>query len=66
MKLFKKNQINYDSINAMTVKADYIGINNEYGHYEIGNKIGKTAKIQLENYTLVFSGGILVDIMKEG
>jgi len=70
MKIKKINvgELNSSSINSQTVSSDIIKINNEYGHYEIGNNIGKTEELLLEKYILVFKGGILVDIQerKEG
>lgn len=53
---------NIEDINAMTIGADIISVNNEYGHYEIGGKIGQTVELELEKYNLIFVGGILVDV----
>lgn len=57
---FKKK--NYDS---MVVSGDIIAVNTIYGHYEIGNKIGLTATIELENKILYFIGGILVEVKEK-
>lgn len=62
--LFKKKKTN-SSIDAMTISADIIHVNNEYGHYEVGNSIGKTITLKLENYTLEYKGGILVGVKEE-
>ena len=62
--LFKKKKTN-SSIDAMTISADIIHVNNEYGHYEVGDNIGKTITLKLENYTLEYKGGILVGVKEE-
>ena len=50
------------SINGMTISGDFISVNNKFGHYEIGEQIGKTITLNLEKYKLTFVGGILVEI----
>lgn len=57
-----KGKVNAEDIKTMTISADIIAINNKYGHFEIDNKVGKTVEIELEKYTLIFIGGILVDV----
>ena len=72
MKLFKKKnneefnikRINASTINSTTIGADYISINNDYGHFEIGDNVGKTYNVKVDNKILVFKGGILVDIVE--
>jgi hypothetical protein len=71
MKLFRKKEedlnvkrINASAINSMTIGADYISINNDYGHFEIGDNVGKTYNVKVDNKILVFKGGILVDIVE--
>lgn len=58
-------KVNASSVNAMSVSADIISVNNDMGHFEIGNETGKTASVKTDNCTLVFKGGILVDIIEE-
>jgi hypothetical protein len=60
----EQNKINVSSVKAMSVAADIIAVNNKYGHYEIGDEIGKTYDLKIENYILVFKGGILVNIIE--
>lgn len=60
--MFRKNEINASSVKAMTVNADFISVNTELGHYEIGNEIGITKTIQLDKYKLKIVGGIIVGI----
>lgn len=64
MKFFKKDnkRINAESINSMTISADFIGINTEYGHFEIANKIGVTKELELEKYIIKIVGGIIVEV----
>ena len=57
-----KGEINASSIKSMTVSADFISVNTNYGHYEIGNEIGITKIIQLDNYKIKIVGGIVVGI----
>lgn len=49
-------EINASSINTMTIGADIISINNEFGHYEIGKYQGFTGEIN----GAIFIGGICV------
>lgn len=49
-------EINASSINSITVGADYISINNEFGHYEIGKYQGFTGEIN----GAIFKGGICI------
>lgn len=58
-------KITGSSINGMTVSGDFIAVNTDKGHYEIGNKIGRTTTITLDKHTLVFIGGILVEVRKD-
>lgn len=60
--MFRKNEVNASSVSAMTVNADFISVNTNYGHYEIGNEIGITKTIQLDKYKLKIVGGIIVGI----
>lgn len=60
--MFRKNEINASSVKAMTVNADFIAVNTNYGHYEIGNEIGITKTIQLDKYKIKIVGGIIVGI----
>lgn len=60
-----KGKVNAEDIKAMTIGADIISVNNEYGHYEIGGKVGKTVELELEKYNLIFVGGILIDIKEK-
>lgn len=61
--LFKrKNRINADDIQAMSVSADIISTNSEFGHYNVGEFTGKTFELKTDNYILKFIGGILVDV----
>jgi len=62
--LFKKKKTN-SSIDAMIISADIVHVNNEYGHYEVGNNIGKTITLKLGNYILDYKGGILVNVKEE-
>lgn len=64
MKFFKKDnkKINAESINSMTISADFIGINTKYGHYEIANQVGVTKELELEKYIIKIVGGIIVDV----
>lgn len=64
MKFFKKDnkRINAESINSMTISADFIGINTEYGHFEIANQVGVTKELELEKYIIKIVGGIIVDV----
>lgn len=61
----KKNQISASSVTAISISADVIGTNNEYGHFTIGNEIGKTCEVKIDNKILIYKGGLLIDI-KEG
>lgn len=58
-------RVNASEIEAMTIGADIISVNNEGGHFEIGDNVGITAKVKIANMTLEFVGGILVKIIKE-
>lgn len=60
----KDNRINASSVKAISVSADYMAVNNEYGHFEIGDNVGKTYNVKVDNKILVFKGGILVDIVE--
>ena len=57
-----KGEINASSVKSMTVSADFIAVNTNFGHYEIGNEIGITKIIQLDKYKLKIVGGIIVGI----
>ena len=57
-----KGEINASSVKSMTVSADFIAVNTNFGHYEIGNEIGITKTIQLDKYKLKIVGGIIVGI----
>ena len=59
-------KVNASEINTQTISADIISINNEYGHFEIGDCIGKNLNLVIDNYVLAFKGGILVDIKPKG
>lgn len=58
----KKNKIDKSSINAISISADIVSTNTEYGHFNCGDYIGKTYTLQLDNHILEFKGGILVDV----
>ena len=60
--MFRKNEVNASSVKAMTVSADFIAVNTNFGHYEIGNEIGITQTIKLDKYKLKIVGGIIVGI----
>lgn len=66
--IFKKNnkKINTESLSAMTISADIISINTEYGHFEIGDNVGITKEIQLDKYILKIVGGIITNIEIKG
>lgn len=57
-----KGEINASSVKSMTVSADFIAVNTNFGHYEIGNEIGVTKTIQLDKYKIKIVGGIIVGI----
>lgn len=57
-----KGEINASSVKSMTVSADFIAVNTNYGHYEIGNEIGVTKTIQIDKYKIKIVGGIIVGI----
>ena len=59
-------KVNASEINSQAISGDIIAINNEYGHFEIGEDIGRTYKLEIDKYILVFKGGILVDIQEKG
>lgn len=61
---FFKN-IKTNKISAMTISGDYIGLNNEYGNYSVGNYIGKTIEVDNGKQILKFCGGILVDVIEK-
>lgn len=58
----KKNKINVDDIQAMSISADIISTNSEFGHYNVGDFVGKTFEVKADKYILKFIGGILVDV----
>lgn len=55
-------KVNASEINSQTIAGDVISVNSEYGHFEIGDNIGKNLNLVIDNYVLIFKGGILVDI----
>jgi len=57
-----KQNINTSAIHAMTVSADFIGVNTQYGHFEIGDNIGISKEIQIDKYKIKIMGGIIVAI----
>jgi len=58
-------KVNASSINGMTVGADIIGVNNKGGHFEIGDEIGISKEIELENYKIKIIGGIIVEVKEK-
>ena len=61
----KKGKINTEEINAMTIGADIISVNNRFGHYEIGNQVGVTKELELEKYIIKIVGGIIVEVKEK-
>ena len=64
-KEINSGKINASEINSISIGSDFIAVNNEKGHYEIGNKIGKSINIETDKNILVFVGGILVDVKEK-
>lgn len=64
--VFNKKKINTEEINAMTIGADIISVNNRFGHYEIGEQVGVTKELELEKYIIKIVGGIIVDVKEKG
>ena len=64
--MFNKKKINTEEINAMTIGADIISVNNKFGHYEIGEQVGVTKELELEKYIIKIVGGIIVDVKEKG
>ena len=63
-------QINASAVNSVTTSGDIIAVNNESGHYEIGNYTGENyfLIVQQEGQywrRLTFKGGILVNVESE-
>ena len=61
----KKGKINAEDINAMTIGADIISVNNRFGHYEIGDQVGVTKELELEKYIIKIVGGIIVEVKEK-
>jgi len=53
--------INSSEINSMTISADIVSVNTDYGHFEIGGKTGFTGKIN----GVKFVGGICVGLEED-
>ena len=63
--IIKKGKINTEEINAMTIGADIISVNNRFGHYEIGDQVGVTKELELEKYIIKIVGGIIVEVKEK-
>ena len=56
---FKKEK---SKISAMTINADVVAVNTEYGHFEIADNVGITKQIQVDKYIITIMGGIITDV----